>query len=101
MTVQSHTLAEACIKPPATGSTARSAGVRWLAWHSVNSDASLLKVLSLFTATAKNEGISSFQSEHCGSLAGKLAKQGVNLLLCSSMQSRLLSNIHHPCPRMH
>lgn len=70
-------------------------------WHSVDCNPPLLKVLSLLAAAPKDEGVPPLESEDCGPLTCELAEEGVDLLLSPCVEPCLLSNIHHPGPRMY
>lgn len=61
----------------------------------------LSQVFCLLTPSPKYERVSAFESQNTGSFLRKLAKQGVNLILRTSVQPCLLANIHHVGPRMH
>ena len=65
-------------------------------WDAVNLHASLLKVLKLLTAAAKDVGIATLEPHNCSVVLRKLTQELMDLILCPRMEGALFAHIHHP-----
>ena len=69
-------------------------------WNAVDLDAALLQKLKLFTTTAENVWVSTFEPHNSCMLLRKLAQKLVDLILCPCMKRALFAHINHPCAIM-